>query len=193
MAWPTFEIVKFDLADPALADLASRYRSVAGLATGGVPRSALGRCEADGSLTVIPSHRRIVSGWESELRTRVGGPLIRFASASDGYAVALDPASGEVLFVLDDPSESGGPRTWLMNASLAHLRATVKAVIDRFPFYDGPQSDERDAEQKRAQDELIRLIHEADPRADEEPGPWSEFPWDVGMGDFDTTSIVAAQ
>jgi len=46
---------------------------------------------------------------------------------------------------------------------------------------------------QRAQNDLLRLIEEADPRAFDESGGWSEFPWDVGMGDFDTVSIVGVR
>jgi hypothetical protein len=193
MGWPTFETVRFDLADPEVASLASQYPCVLELATDGAPHSALGQCEADLALTIITTHRRVVSGYDREVRTRPGGPLIRFASgAGIDNAVALDPTSGEVLFVLDPAGLRGEPLARLMNSSLAHLRATVQAVIGRFPFYEGLQSDDRQIEEERAQNDLIRLIDEADPRAVEEPGPWGEFPWDVGMGDFDTASVVGS-
>ena len=191
MSWPAFETVRFDLADPEIASLASQYPCILELVTDGAPHSALGQCEADLALTIIRSHRRVVSGYDREVRTRPGGALIRFASgAGIDNAVALDPMSGEVLFVLDPAGRRGEPRASLMNSSLAHLRETVQAVIGRFPFYDGPQSEERTTEEERAQNDLLRLIDEADPRVGEEPGPWGEFPWDVGMGDFGTALVV---
>ena len=187
MAWPTFEIVRFELTDPAVATLASEYPSVRELATEGVPRSAYGQCEAAGTLTVIGSHRRWVLDGKTE-SSRQAGPLVRFAFAGPSVAVALDPQSGEVVSVI----EFHGPFARLMNTSLAHLRMTARAVIARFPFYDGPKSDEREGEELRAQQDLLRLIKEADPRAFDESGGWTEFPWVVGMGDYDTESVVGA-
>ena len=92
MGWPTFETVKFDLADPEIASLTSQYPCVLELATEGAPHSAFGQCEADSALTIIRSHRRVVSGYDREVRTRPGGALIRFASGPGiDNAVAWTP------------------------------------------------------------------------------------------------------
>jgi hypothetical protein len=105
-------------------------------------------------------------------------------------AIALDPETGEVVTVVDLEGTQGGPFARLMNSSLALLRATARAVIARFPFYDEPQGDEGYEAAQRARNDLLRLIKEADSRAFDESGAWSEFPWAVGMGDFDTASVV---
>ncbi|MFN8630059.1 MAG: SUKH-4 family immunity protein [Chloroflexota bacterium] len=191
MGWPRLEIVRYDVAQPEIARLAASHPAVLELASAGVPRSAFGRCEATAGLTVIPSHRRVVSGWATERTTRAGGPLVVFATGGGlDMVVALDPVSGEVLSVSDPDGRRGEPTASLMNGSLEHLRSTVQAVIGRFPFYDGPPSEEREEAEARATHDLIRLIEEADPRTAEEPGPWGEFPWDVSLGDFDTASVV---
>jgi hypothetical protein len=183
VSWPVYEVDRFQLDDPAIAALATRYAALAELTTLGAPRTALWRCEADSRLTLIPSHRRMVAG--SEGATRQGGPLVRFATACRRTAVALDPASGEVVTVLD----LAEPTARLMNSSLVHLHETVKAVITRFPYYDR-ESPTLDDEADKACRDLIVLIDAADPHARDEDGLWSEFPWDVAMGDFDTQSVV---
>jgi hypothetical protein len=193
VTWPTYETVTFDLGDPEVAVLASRFPCVNELGTGGVPRSDIGQSEAAPALKVFPAHQRWVSGSGQDLRNRPGVPLVRFASSGPNVAVALDPESGEVVTVVDLEATHGGPFARLMNSSLAHLRATARVVIARFPFYDDPQGDEGYHAAQRAQNDLLRLIKEADPRAFDESGGWSEFPWDVGMGDFDTASIVGVR
>jgi SUKH-4 immunity protein len=190
VTWPKYETVTFDLGSPEAAALALTFPCVNELATVGAPRSVIGQSESDPALTVIPTHQRWLSGSGQDERNRPGGPLIRFATSGPNVAVALDPESGEVVTVVDLEGLHGGPFARLMNSSLAHLRATARAVIARFPYYDESQGDEGREAAQRAQNDLLRLIEEADPRAFEESGGWSEFPWDVGMGDFDTASIV---
>jgi hypothetical protein len=195
VGWPTFDTVTFDVAnDPGVAELARESSHIAFLATEGVPKSVMGLCEADPALTVIPSHRRWISGMGTDETSQAGGPLIRFGSERHGGAIALDPFTGEVVEVSDVEGRFGSPFARLMNGSLAHLRATARAVIDRFPYYDAPQSfpqsDEWLAQTQLAQNDLLRLIEEADPRAFDEGGGWTEFPWDVGMGDWYTQAVI---
>ncbi len=59
------------------------------------------------------------------------GRLIRFAISGPRASLLVEPALGEVLFVVNvrDATPS------FVNSSLAQFTATARAVVDRYPYY----------------------------------------------------------
>jgi hypothetical protein len=59
------------------------------------------------------------------------GRLIRFASSGLGASLLVEPALGEVLFLV---SVRGAVPSFV-NGSLAQFTACARAVVDRYPYY----------------------------------------------------------
>ena len=70
-----------------------------------------------------------------------------------------------------------------VNSSIAAFTATVRAVLERFPYYD--EDAEFDGIHAVARD-LADLIRGIDPEAMADDRFWSTFVDDVEMGDFAT-------
>jgi hypothetical protein len=122
MAWPKYQLVTFALDGPFEA-LAAKSHYVRDLAEVGVPRDCLVGYSADGALSLVPRHTRIVPGTTPEA-TCPGGPLVVFGSVSQLVRLAVDPSTGEVLEYCESP-EIVARRT---NSSLECFRRTVEAV-----------------------------------------------------------------
>jgi len=82
----------------------------------GVPQSLFGLYEAANELTLLE-----VPG---------SGPLVRFGSCGSSGSICLEPSTGHVVHDIAVPTIH--PR--VVNASLDQFTASVRAVLDRFPF-----------------------------------------------------------
>ena len=74
-----------------------------------------------------------------------------------------------------------------VNSSVGQFTETVRAVMDRFPYYDRGSAW---GDWEAAGNDLMRLIEAVDPEAAIPDRFWSTFVDDVKMGDFDTRSVV---
>jgi len=67
------------------------------------------------------------------------GRLIRFASSGLGASLLVEPALGEVLFMVN----VRGAEPSFVNSSLQQFTATARAVVDRYPYYSLASSAEQ--------------------------------------------------
>jgi hypothetical protein len=91
--------------------------------------------------------------------------------------VCVDPTTGQVLEITRQGT------VLFVNSSIAAFTETVRAVLERFPYYD--EDAEFDEIHAVARD-LADLIHGINPEAMADDGFWSTFVDDVEMGDFAT-------
>lgn len=105
------------------------------------------------------------------------GRLIRFASSGLGASVLVEPALGEVLFLIT----VRGALPTFVSSSLTRFTATARAVVDRYPYYSLTSgADDVDA----AATDVASIIEAIDPPA---LGPelyWSTFVEDMRAGAF---------
>jgi hypothetical protein len=105
------------------------------------------------------------------------GRLIRFASSGLGASMLVEPALGEVLFIVN----VRGAVPSFVNSSLAHFTATARAVVDRYPYYSLTSS----AQEVIATAAEVAAIMEAiDPPALAPDLYWSTFVDDMRAGAF---------
>lgn len=114
LEWPKFELAVFSGWD----DVPPEARD--GLMRVGVPKNSLGmlyRASEEPVSVQVPGY----------------GELIRFGNAGLSGGVYMDPSSGHIVELIDHPRAV--PR--LVNTTLEQFVATIKTVIDLFPFYHG--------------------------------------------------------
>jgi hypothetical protein len=135
---------------------------------GGIPQALVGgRYRADPGLSILE-------------RT---SPVLRFGTSGLSEAIGIDVSTGSVVEVVDVPSQP----TNLVNTTLALFTQTVRALIERFPYYSRRAGyDEIDA----VSEELRRIIRSIDPNAAASGSYWPGFADDVQMGDFNTEDVV---
>ena len=105
------------------------------------------------------------------------GKLIRFAGSGLGASLLVEPALGEVLFLV---SVRGAAPTFV-NSSLAQFTATARAVVERYPYYTLTSSVD---DVLAATADVERIIASIDPSA---LGPglyWATFVDDMRAGAF---------
>jgi hypothetical protein len=168
--YPTFELVVFP-ESAEIRPLLDRFPDAQdALFVSGVPKEFIYHCyHADEALNLIQADR---------------GRLIRFASAGLADAICGDPGTGEVVYVVN---VRGAP-TSFVNSSLPQFTRTVKAVVERFPYYGRDASDD---EIDSASQSLQSIIHNIDPAAMIPDRYWSTFIDDVEIGDLSTEDVLA--
>jgi hypothetical protein len=110
------------------------------------------------------------------------GTLVRFGSTGLFGSVLLDTVTGAVV-----QRERDANHVSLMNSSLAEFVAVVRAVIERFPFYD---SDSEDSEWVAAARDVEGIIRAVDPGAFIQDGFWETLVSDIEIGDFSTEDVL---
>ena len=150
-----------------LGDLPAVRRS---LFETGVPAHLFNRYLADLGLSILVPQENV--------------PLVRFGTSGLVQAVGVDVRSGRVLAVLYPELEP----TILVNSTIDHFSRTVRALVDRFPYYS------RDADWSEI-DLACAHLSEAVRSIDEVAGApgcyWPGFIDDVQMGVFSTEDVLA--
>jgi hypothetical protein len=136
----------------------------------GIPLALVGgRYEADSGLSVVGRADR--------------APVLRFGTSGLSHAVGIDVSTGNVVEVINDPSQ----QTNLINTRPVLFTQTVRALVERFPYYSRNAGyDEIDAVAK----ELRNIIRSIDPEAAVPGNYWPGFVDDVQMGDFSTDDVL---
>ncbi|MEA2220772.1 MAG: immunity protein [Solirubrobacteraceae bacterium] len=105
------------------------------------------------------------------------GRLIRFASSGLGASLLVEPALGEVLFMVT----VRGAVPSFVSSSLARFTATARAVVERYPYYSLSSGAGEVAE---AAGQVARIIAAIDPPALRPDLYWSTFVEDMRDGAF---------
>ncbi|MEV4806622.1 SUKH-4 family immunity protein [Nonomuraea sp. NPDC049421] len=110
------------------------------------------------------------------------GGLIRFGETKNGD-ICIDPSTGEVLEVIGQKRDCAR----LANTNIHLFIESVKAVLDRFPFYSvGSDLDSRVI----VANDLTELIRAIDSFAVYQDSFWSTFIDDVEIGDYATEEVL---
>jgi hypothetical protein len=139
----------------------------------GVPKGFIGpRYRADANVTIL---------------NRPGGDaILRFGSSGLADAVGVNFATGNVV----DVSNARGHPLLFVNTSIEKFILTVKAVIDRFPYYE---EDATDDEVEGAAADVRDIIERIDPAAVVPDRYWSTFVDDMEMRDLSTGEVLTAE
>jgi SUKH-4 immunity protein of toxin-antitoxin system len=105
------------------------------------------------------------------------GRLIRFASSGLGASLLVEPALGEVLFMVN----VRGAVPSFVNSSLAQFTAVARAVVDRYPYYSLTS---RAQQVIAAADDVAAIVAAIDPPALRPDLYWSTFVDDMRSGAF---------
>jgi hypothetical protein len=105
------------------------------------------------------------------------GRLIRFATSGLGASLLVEPALGEVVFLV---SVRGAVPSFV-SSSLARFTATARAVVARYPYYSLTSSAEEVIE---AADDVARIVEAIDPPAMRPDLYWATFVDDMRAGAF---------
>jgi hypothetical protein len=139
------------------------------------------------------------------------GPLVCFGTERWDY-VCQDPHTGAIVYAtyMTPGIANIGPDYFVglhfVNSRLDQFIASVRAVLERFPFYsmdtgegddlDDPASERARAEQfdsevDRAAEDLTEILRSIDPAAvADQTTYWGSFVFDVQMGDFATEDVL---
>jgi hypothetical protein len=112
------------------------------------------------------------------------GRLIRFAVSGLGASLLVEPALGEVLFLVT----VRGAVPYFVNSSLAQFTATVRAVVERYPYYSLESSV---AEILEAAADTAAIVEAIDPPALRPDLYWSTFVDDMRAGAFASEVLTA--
>ena len=112
------------------------------------------------------------------------GRLIRFASSGLGASLLVEPALGEVLFLV----AVRGATPSFVSSSLTQFTATARAVVDRYPYYSLASSPD---EVIAAAADVARMIESIDPAAMGTDLYWSTFVDDMRAGAFASEILTA--
>jgi hypothetical protein len=171
VGYPKFETTVF-AESPEISELLAPLPSVRrALFEEGVPRRFLGDIYyADPCLTLVTIESN--------------GVVVRFGSSGLRRAIGIDIATGNVIQVIDGRQKLTIP----VNTALDLFTLTVKALIDRFPYY--PKG--ADVEQIKSVCEDLRvIIRSIDPKAAAAGWYWPNLVDDMLMGDHGTEDILA--
>ena len=105
------------------------------------------------------------------------GRLIRFASSGLGASLLVEPALGEVLFMVN----VRGAVPSFVNSSLAQFTAVARAVVDCYPYYSLTSTAEQVI---AAADEVAAIIEAIDAPALRPDLYWATFVDDMRAGAF---------
>jgi hypothetical protein len=150
----------------------------------GAPKAMLGLYRAADTLTLVENS--------------ASRQLVCFGSLAYQGRACLDPWTGAVVYLLDLRGGVRGGDEWvvvLVNSSLEQFIASVRAVLNRYPF-DSPQAkhesdenflDRNSAELGRAADDLRQALRAIDAAAIADPDRfWLDFTDDVYRGTYST-------
>jgi hypothetical protein len=154
----------------------------------GVPKVLFGCYEAANELTL--------------LEVPHDGQLVCFGASGPYGSVCLDPRTGAIVYVNTPEGKVLAPPRFV-NSSLEQFIASVRAVLDRFPFDSEGTGEGRERddladewahedklinEWDQAGSELTETLRRIDPAVGAVPrdGFWMTFMGDVQMGDFST-------
>jgi hypothetical protein len=112
------------------------------------------------------------------------GRLIRFATSGLGASLLVEPALGEVLFLVT----VRGAVPSFVSSSLAQFTATARAVVDRYPYYSLTSSPEEVVEAAADVGRIVAAIDAPAMRADLY---WSTFVDDMRAGAFASELLTA--
>lgn len=144
------------------------------------------------------------------------GQLVCFGTHGRHIRICLDPRSGHVVDVLCDDRAKSQPReatstaevirsAWLVNSSLDQFIASVRVVVNRFPFDSGDairasdwddhaialaRAEQLEREWDQAVEDLTETLRRIDPVALADDGFWRTFLDDVQMGNYATSDIL---
>jgi hypothetical protein len=162
-SWPVFALVPVDAGPGVPAPVAGR------LADPGVPKGLIGHeYRALAVAAPLPD---------------APGPVVAFGSCGLRGRICVDAGSLAVVHV----AEPGAGTTNPVNSHLDLFAGSVRAVIDRFPFYDLDADLE---ERERIAAELRAVLHSIDSSALDANGFWTTFLDDLTIGDYATEEIV---
>lgn len=170
----SFELYVFDESKEEVAPLIRPLPSIwRALFVAGVPKSFIGR-------------RYTVNAGLSLLMSKNDEPLVRFGSTGLVGSICVDIATGKVVEVIN----AGVPSSPMLfvNTSLTQFTQTVKAIIDRFPYYGQEATDD---EIDLVASELLDVVRNIDPEAAVPDRYWSTFVDDVQIGDLSTEAVLA--
>ncbi len=143
---------------------------------------------------------------ELALLTFPGGEqFVRFGTSGRDDHMCLDPRTGAVVEIIKedtDPTyQASGVQVSpiFVNSSLDQFIASVRAVVNRFPFYRGNPEQEQDRGQDdladewyRAAEDLLEILGRIDPAATADlDGFWATLVSDVQMGDYSTKMVLS--
>ena len=159
---------------PPLKDLLQHLPSVRrALFIDGVPEKFIAhRYRADSDVTL--------------LRRQGEDAVLRFGSSGLSDAVGIHLSTGNVV---EEVNAREFP-LYFVNTSIEKFVLTVKAVMDRFPYYD---QDATDGEIEVAAADLRDIITHIDFPAMVPDRYWSTFADDVENGDMSTEEILAVE
>ena len=112
------------------------------------------------------------------------GRLIRFATSGLGASLLVEPALGEVLFLVT----VRGATPSFVSSSLDRFTATARAVVDRYPYYSLTSSPEDVID---AAADVGRIIAAIDPPAMRADLYWATFVDDMRAGAFASELLTA--
>ena len=112
------------------------------------------------------------------------GKLIRFATSGLGASLLVEPALGEVLFLVT----VRGATPSFVSSSLQQFTATARAVVDRYPYYSLTSSAEEVID---AAADVARIITAIDAPAMGTDLYWSTFVDDMRAGAFASELLTA--
>lgn len=163
--WPRFELATFakptSIPDGWDEDLILH----------GAPKAFLGRYESSPALTLVTVSQS--QQW------------VCFGHTAEGDLMCLDPFTRQIVCVINVPN---GP-SFLVNTSLDQFIQTVRAVIERFPFYTGGSSL---AVREEVGREIAQIVSRIDPAAiSNVDGYWQTFIDDLVIGDLATENVVS--
>lgn len=171
MGYPRFETQVFAEL-PEILELVSRLPGVRrALFVDGVPCEFLFKgYTADPALTVL--------AWAGH------APVIRFGTSGLSEAIGVDTATGYVVEVIN----GSWMQVNLVNTTVELFTHTIKALINRFPYYPrGAGYDQIDS----ACEDLREIIRSVDPEASVSSIYWPGWVDDVQMGDCGTEDVLA--
>lgn len=194
--WPHFELVTF--SEPTGIPFGWDKE----LVSKGVPKDLFGIYTAAHELTLleIPDY----------------GPLVCFTSTLLYDRLCQDPHTGAIVYVAYMPPNTANKvhpafvvgLPGLVNSSLDQFIASVRAVLERFPFYsrepgegegddledsasERARAEQHDNEVDRAAEDLMEILRSIDRAAvADETTFWRSFVFDVQMGDFPTEDVL---
>jgi len=98
-------------------------------------------------------------------------------------AIGVDLRSGHGVEVGEQPDFP----SLFVNSSIEQFTRTLKAIADRFPYYDREASDE---ELESVAVELLDIVRDIDPEAAAADGYWQDFADSAALGDLSTEDIL---
>ncbi|MGH3222726.1 MAG: SUKH-4 family immunity protein [Streptosporangiaceae bacterium] len=110
--------------------------------------------------------------------------ILRFGSSGLADVIGIDLATGHVVEIINAPHSA----PLFVNTSIEQFVRTVRAIINRFPYYD---SDADEYEIQTVANELREIIRHIDLEAAVPDRYWSTFVDDVEIGDLSTEAILA--